>query len=440
MDSHDERTATIGGDRPIPAPDPIARDYLLLALRVNRLLPGLVDAYFGPADLKAQVEAEGPPTAAKLREEASALTARLSREVVEPDRQRWLQAQLVALEAQALMATGDPLPYSDYLACLFDTAPERTPESQFESAAEDLARLLPCGEKLSETVADRLAVWDARFRIAPDRLPAVVDWLVSQVRDRADRLLGLPTGERIEFVYVSGGPWSAFNQYEGGGRSLIEINTEVLCTPARLVEMAAHECYPGRHTEHAWRERRIVGDMGRPEATVAMLNTPEALISEGLAYLGERMVAPDEAMAGLLVELYGRGGLALAADRPAAFDAAEKQVRIQHALASLRPVTANAAFMLHADGASKEDVVAYLSRYLPTGPERAEKQLALIDDPICRAQVVVGPEGERLLRRWFELGPTAEQVDRFGRLLREQMTPGSISAELSSLGFGGSIW
>lgn len=440
MDPHDELTLTIDGHRPIQAPDPIARDYLLLALRVNRLLPGLVDAYFGPADLKAQVEAEGPRTAAKLREEASALTERLSREVAEPDRQRWLRAQLAALEAQALMVAGDPLPYSDYLVCLFDTAPEPTPESQFESAAEDLARLLPCGEKLSETVADRLAVWDARFSIAPDRLPAVIDWLVGEVRDRADRLLGLPTGEGIEFVYVSGGPWSAFNQYDGGGRSVIEVNTDVLCTPARLIEMAAHECYPGRHTEHAWRERRIVGDMGRHEASVALLNTPEALISEGLAYLGERMVAPDEAMTGLLVELYGRGGLAVAADPSAALDAADKQVRIQHALASLRPVTANAAFMLHADGAPKDDVVAYLGRYLPTGPERAEKQLALIEDPICRAQVVVGPEGERLLRRWFELGPTSEQVDRFGRLLREQLTPGSISAELSSLGFGGSVW
>jgi hypothetical protein len=440
VDPHGERTLTIGGDRPIPAPDPIARDYLLLALRVSKLLPGLVDAYFGPADLKAGVEAESPRTAGKLREDASALTERLSREVAEPDRQRWLRAQLVALEAQTLMVAGDPLPYSDYLACLFDAEPERTPESLFESAADDLARLLPCGEKLSETVADRLAAWDARFRIALNRLPAVVDWLVGQVRDRADRLLGLPVGEKIEFVYVSGGPWSAFNQYEGGGRSLIEVNTEVMCTPARLIGMAAHECYPGRHTEHAWRERRIVGEMGRPEASVAMLNTPEALISEGLAYLGERMVAPDEAMADLLVELYSRGGLAVAADPSAARDAAEKQVRIQHALASLRPVTANAAFMLHADGAPKEEVVAYLRRYLPTGPERAERQLALIEDPICRAQVVVGPEGERLLRRWFELGPTTEQVDRFGRLLREQLTPGSISAELSSLGFGGSVW
>src|SRR5664280_3206533 len=51
-----------------PAPDPIARDYLLLALRLDRLIPGLVDGYFGPSGLRAKVEAEDSPQAARLRE------------------------------------------------------------------------------------------------------------------------------------------------------------------------------------------------------------------------------------------------------------------------------------------------------------------------------------------------------------------------------------
>ena len=60
------------------APDPIARDYILLALRLDGQVPGLVDGYFGPAELRAQVDAESPRTPARLREDAADLRARVA--------------------------------------------------------------------------------------------------------------------------------------------------------------------------------------------------------------------------------------------------------------------------------------------------------------------------------------------------------------------------
>jgi len=416
----------------VPEPDPIARDYLLLALRLGTLMPGLVDAYFGPAELKTGVDEEPACTPARLREDASALEARLQREVRDEERRGWLHAQLVAIEAQALMLAGDPLPYPDYITCLFDLVPELTPELVFDSAADDLIRLLPSGELRTETVADRLAAWNARFRVAPERVPTVVEWLVGRIRERADRMVGLPTGERIEFEYVSGGPWSAFSKYQGGLRSLIEVNTDQVCHPADLVRMAAHECYPGRHTERAWKERRLIGDMGRLETSVSLLNTPEAVVREGMAFMGERTLASDEVMVDILVDVFGHAGLAIAADRVAAREAAEKQIRIDRALASLRAVVANASVLLHGHGATRDDVLAYLRRYLVTGPGRAEKQLALLEDSISRAEVVVAREGERLFGRWFDAGSPNEQVERFGRLLRLQLTPGAVAADLAS--------
>ena len=73
-----ERTMAVGGQRQVPVPDPIARDYLLLALRLDQHLPGLVDAYFGPADLKAQTELEPERSPARLAEDAAALRDRLA--------------------------------------------------------------------------------------------------------------------------------------------------------------------------------------------------------------------------------------------------------------------------------------------------------------------------------------------------------------------------
>ena len=76
----------VGGTRTVPAPDPIARDYILLALRLDQHIPGLVDGYFGPASLKAQVDMEQVAAPARLRDDAAALRARLPAEVPEPDR------------------------------------------------------------------------------------------------------------------------------------------------------------------------------------------------------------------------------------------------------------------------------------------------------------------------------------------------------------------
>ena len=98
----------MGGTRRVPAPDPVARDYLLLALRLDQHRPGLVDAYFGPADLKAAADMEALRSPARLAEDAAALLERLPGEVEDPGRRAWFRAQIGALEAQARAAAGEP--------------------------------------------------------------------------------------------------------------------------------------------------------------------------------------------------------------------------------------------------------------------------------------------------------------------------------------------
>jgi hypothetical protein len=408
-------------------PDPIARDYLLLALRLDRLIPGLVDGYFGPAGLRAQVEAEDSPPAARLREDAADLRARVEAEVREPDRRGWLVAQLVALETQARALDSDPLPYLEHVAACFDFQPERTDEAVFEAAAADLDRLLP-GDG---TPAERMAAWDTRFTIPPDRLRDVIDALLPRFRERARSLFGLPGGEHLTVSLVRDRPWSGYNWYDGELRSRVEINTDLPSRAADLLGVLPHETYPGHHLEHAWHEAHLVGELGRLEASVLCINAPECLLSEGLADLGRRFAVPAADEVDLLVEIYGLAGLDVARDRAAAHASAEAQAAITRATGALGGVRGNAALLRHADGVPREDVLAYLERYLLTTPERAAKRLEFIDHPLWRTYVFVYFEGERLLSRWLERVPPAEQPARFGRLLAEQLTPGAIVDEIA---------
>jgi len=418
------RVPAMGGTRTVPAPDAVARDYLLLALRLDQRIPGLVDGYFGPADLKAQVDMEQGRSPARLRQDAADLRERLAGEVPDADRRAWLEAQLIALETQAAALAGDPLPYLDHVTRCFAYRPMRRPDAEFDDAAATIDALLPGDAALT----DRLEAWDRRFEIGTDRLPSVLDWLVARFRARAATTFGLPDGEDLRVSLVRDEPWSGYNWFDGGRRSRVDINTDLPVRAAALIDTAAHETYPGHHLEHAWKEAALVDGLGRLEASVLLINTPECLISEGLADLGIGFAAPDDERAGLLVELYERAGLPVAADPVAARDAAERTVALAAARRDLSAVRGNAAILRHADGRSHEEVVDYLRTVGRMPAETAAKRLEFIEHPLWRTYVFVYADGEALLRRWVEAVPTGDRAARFGRLLREQLTPAAVGA------------
>ncbi len=200
------------------------------------------------------------------------------------------------------------------------------------------------------------------------------------------------------------------------------------------MDTLSHETYPGHHLENAWKEADLVGARGRVEATMLTVNTPECLISEGLAELGLRFASPPESEADLLVELYGLAGLPIAADPAAAADAAERTVAMAAPRRILGGATADAALLRHADGRTHDEVLAYLRDVALAAPDRAAKALEFIEHPLFRTYVFVYSEGERLLGQWLDAVPPAARATRFGRLLHEQLTPGAIVEELAAAG------
>ncbi len=421
MTATDVRVPAVGGRRSVPQPDPVARDYILLGLRLDQLIPGLVDGYFGPAALKAQVDIEQQRPAVRLRDDAAALRARLPTEVAEPDRRGWLDVQLIALETQAAALAGDALPYLDHVTRCFDHRPAWIPDARFDDAAARIDGLLP-GDGALE---DRLAAWDAGLEVPVDRLPAVLDWLVERFRGAAAERFGLPDGEDLRVGLVRDQPWAAYNWFDGGRRSRIDLNTDLPARAPSLPGTMAHEAYPGHHLEHATKEAELVDRQGRLEASILLINTPECLISEGLADLGERFVAPATERDDLLVELFERAGLA-STDPAGTRATAERAAAIETHRTTLATIGGNAALLRHVEGRSHEEVAAYLRDVGRVSPARAEKQLEFIDHPLWRTYVFVYAEGESLLERWVDAAPEAERAARFGRLLREQLTPAAV--------------
>ncbi len=400
--------------------DEIARQYLLIGLGLGEIEDGIVDAYFGPPEVAEEARA-ARATPGVLAARAAALIERLA-EVEDAQRRRWLHRQLVALETLARRIDGQQLAYLDEVERCFDARPEATPTEAYAQVRKDLDDLLPGGGDLRERLAQR----DERLTVPPETLPGIIDWLLAELRRSAAAAFAVPDGEQLTVELVSDKPWAAYNWYQGNLRSLIEVNTDLPMRASQLVPLLAHEAFPGHHVEHASKEARLVTAQQRAEATIQLINTPEAYISEGLAEAGVRFVAPAENWQRLLLGIGERAGITLvAAD-------AEREWLITRALHLLRGSGGDAALQLFVGGRSREQVIGFLEQDGLRTREQAQKNLEFITHPLWRTYVFCYAGGERLLDEWIDAaGDEDGQRQRFGRLLTEQLTPSGIAEELS---------
>jgi hypothetical protein len=381
--------------------------YVELGLRLGRHVDGLVDAYFGPAELKQRVDAEELRAPADLAEDAASLVDALERDGLEPQRGRWLGAQIVGLETVARRLAGEEIAFEDEVERCYGIRPERMPEETFEAVHRELDDVLPGQGSL----AGRSQAWREADPLSADKLPGVCDSLVEELRGRTRALVGLPDGEAVDVEYITDEPWAAFNYYQGDLRSRIAVNTDVPMTPPFLTGLVAHETYPGHHTERSWKELLLVRGRGQVEETILMIGAPQSLVAEGIATLAAEMALGDEEHEVTAAHLHGTG---------VPFDP-ELARAVEKAALPLQDVGTNVALMLHADGASEQDAREYLLHWGLASEQRAERALRFMTDPVWRSYSTTYTDGYRVCRAFVDGDPA-----RFKRLLTEQLTPADL--------------
>lgn len=397
----------------MPATDgltPEIEEYLSLGLALGRHIDGFVDAYYGPPELsqRAAAGAALPPDA--LAERARRLLADLVADrSLEPQRRRWLEAQVRGMHTTARTLAGDPIGYLDEVEASYGVRPHAVSEDELAAAHRRLDGALPG----SGPIAERFVAWREAQTVQPDRLEAAVASLAEDFRERTDRLFGLPEGEHIDFEMVTGQPWSGFNYYMGGLRSRVAINTDLPVLSTSLGHLVAHEAYPGHHTEHSRKEVGLVRGRHQIEESIFLVGTPQCLLAEGLADLGLEVIAgrrSEPVIAGHLQPL----GIPYDADVVA---------EVAEAAEVLGAVRGNAAILMHAEGRPAEEASAYVARWSLTTKARADKAVEFLADPTWRAYVFCYIDGFELCRRWVDGHPEC-----FARLLNEQLVPADLAA------------
>jgi len=392
----------------------VPAEYVRLGLAFDRLERGFVDAWTGPAAVRAQVESGPAPVPAELARRARELRAELPSAGLGPDRTAFLDGQLTGLDASGRVLAGEPMLYLDQVEAYFQVRPALGEPASYEQAHRELDALLPGDGPLIE----RYTTYRDTASVPVDRLGEAVREWSTLLRDRTRAAFPLPDSEVVDYEVVTGKPWAGFNYYLGGFRSTVAINADLPVGLGSLPALVAHESYPGHHTERCRKQAR---SSALPELDLWLVNTPENLLAEGLA---------DLALTGIGLDDWGPLATELYADLGIGYDG-ERGHRIACAASALLPVRQDAAILLHDRGASVSDAEEHLARWALLSPDRARKTLAFLTDPLWRAYISTYVEGERLLSRWLAARPAGTPVpDRFARLLDEQLTPRTLQAEL----------
>jgi hypothetical protein len=394
--------------------DMIGSEYVRLALALDQHLPGYVDAYFGPPEWQAQAKTAGPRPLSELAQQASTLAEAVARDDTLTDQRRdFLTRHVVAMQTSLRLLHGDRMALVDEVEAVYDVRPTWIDEAHFEETHRLINDMLPPGDNLLARITLRKQALEIGVEPVKQLLPLIRQHLQQLSRGH----FPLPEEESLEFTFVQNQPWMAYHWYLGRGQSRIEINTDIPLHVHTLADIVAHEAYPGHHTEFTIKENLLVRQAGYLEHSVALLNAPSSVVSEGIATCALTTVLPDEAwVAWHDEEIFPRAGLNHLS--------AQREQMLDQALARLKGVNGNAAFLLHEQGASAETVRRYLQHYGLLTEQEAEQRIAFISRPLDRAYIFTYYWGQTMLEALFDLKPA--RTAWFTRLLTEAVTPTQI--------------
>jgi len=390
--------------------DAISQEYAAIAFGIERHCAGFVDAYFGPPAIKQQALAGDASSLGVLAERIAALRSELGASDYPARRKGYLAAQLAGMATSVRALSGEDLPYREQVRGCFDIEPTFAPEERFEDAIERLDALLPGTGALDA----RMSAWKKRFEVPADMANAMIERIAAEARARTAAFVQLPADEHVDFALVNDKPWSGYNWYLGAHRSLVEINTDLPIRANVLPGLVCHEAYPGHHTEHALKEHALFEGKGWGEHAIQLINTPECVISEGIATLADEIVFGHDLAPWMAANLFPLANI----------DAnPELIVQIAEASRGLGALSGNAALLLHEQGKDPEAVVRYIMRYGLRSEQEARQSLRFLSDPLWRAYTFTYDSGRALLGRWVLRG---DKQARFRTLLHEQVYPSLI--------------
>lgn len=394
--------------------DSVAKDYVRLALAIDRHLPGYADCYYGPRAWRDESDRSELRSLAEISRFADGLLAAIAEAgALDPWRRHFLGTQVAAMGSLLTLLDGARVAVADEARSLYDIAYAWTDEAEFLEGHRRLDELLPAGGSLYE----RMRKFREEARLSVAAFERVASLATRELRRRTAARLPLPEGDSVDMVLVRGKPYAAFLTYLGGFSSRVEIATDRPLHLGFALYVASHEIYPGHHTEFCIKEERLYREGGRDEHCVLPLRSPATTISEGIAECGREVIMADADWVDWQAqELYPAVGLGH-------LDA-ERRHLVGQVFRATDGVYGNAVYLVHDRGKTDDEVAAYFQRFRLLSEREARRSVRVMRTQQLRTHYLSYLYGRSLLSALFERHDDA--VEPFSRLLCEPTTPSRV--------------
>jgi hypothetical protein len=246
----------------------------------------IVDAYFGPENLSPELQESGR-LPEELLQTLGGLIDQIRDEVESELRANYLIGECKSLDVVIKWLDGKIMSYADLVQGVF-----HIPMKQFAESAmnEKIAFLDDAMHDLPGTdLRDRIMLFGEQGEITGSKLKSVIEKdlqtkaaeVGEEFRTRIYSLLGKSvTDNGVEYQTVHGAPWSGYNWYKPGFKSINQFNLDMTFNKDSLLGVIYHEYE--HHVSNLWREKHYQ-ESGNLELAIVPLHTGRCVISEGTA-------------------------------------------------------------------------------------------------------------------------------------------------------------
>ena len=388
------------------------KEYLLLGLRINKLIDGYKEAYFGPEELELMVNIEGAQSPKKLLDLCIVLQKGLKDQGFEEERNKFIRVMLRAMETRLRIENKEQIPFMEQVKRLYDIEPQYTDDSYLFNVVDKLDQFYEGSGPLKDRIlAERKGQELPIEKVVPLYKKALYILHKSSFDLFSDII---PEREKVTVKIVKDQSWNAYNWYLGNYRSRIEINTNLPTIWTTIFPTSAHEGYPGHHTEHAIKESLLFREQDRFEHCILLVHTPEAVMCEGIANMGLSVLYSFEERMEIEVQEI--------CPEPSQTNL-EFLIERRKLSSELRKVYSNLSFLAHVEKWDHDQLIKYQTDFKFISETRAKAILKFIFDPLWDTYNFNYTIGEKLIKEKFGERPYPED---FRTLLTRPILPSDL--------------